>query len=217
MKILSGKVALITGASRGIGAATALALANAGASIYLTADGTHEELSGWAESCREASDTRAEFGMFDLAKSDHVQRMVNTAVSSLGRVDILINNAGIRIPHPFGEFTSDEFDRLMSVNLRAAFLASQAALIYMIKAMALELARDRIMVNTVSPGPIETEFNRSRMERTPGFKELRESQVPLGRWGKPEEVAETILFLASTTATFIQGSNLVIDGGYLTQ
>jgi len=81
--------------------------------------------------------------------------------------------------------------------------------------MALELAPDNIMVNAVSPGPVETEFNRARMEREPGYRESRQSQIPLGRWGKPEEIAQAILFLASTEATYIHGSNLVIDGGYV--
>ena len=67
----------------------------------------------------------------------------------------------------------------------------------------------------MSPGPIETEFTREQMALTPGYKEWRESQIPLGRWGTPEEVAETILFLASTSATFVHGSNLVVDGGFI--
>ena len=72
-----------------------------------------------------------------------------------------------------------------------------------------------ITVNDVSPGPIETESTRAQMERQPGYRESRQSQVPLGRWGKPQEVAQAILFLASTEATYIHGSNLVIDGGYV--
>jgi NAD(P)-dependent dehydrogenase (short-subunit alcohol dehydrogenase family) len=252
MALLTGKIALITGASRGIGRATARALSDAGAAVYLAADGTREELSAVAAECRaQNAFARAEFGMFDLSDVEDVQRMVDAALASFGRVDILVNNAGIRIRHPFGEFSAADFDRLVAVNVRAAFLASQAvvpsmrangggriitvasqlgivasqnnalygltkaALIYLTKAMAFELAPDNIMVNAVSPGPIETEFTRAQMERQPGYRESRQSQVPLGRWGKPQEVAQAILFLASTEATYVHGSNLVIDGGYV--
>jgi len=252
MTALTGKVALITGASRGIGRAIALALSKAGAAVYLAADGTREELSAVAAECRgQNAFCRAEYGLFDLADPEDVQRMVDAAIGSFGRVDILINNAGIRIRHPFGEYSAADFDKLVSVNLRAPFLASQAvvpsmrangggriitvasqngivamansalyglskaALIYLTKAMALELAKDKIMVNAVSPGPIETEFTRGRMEREPGHREARAARIPLGRWGKPEEVAAAILFLASTEATFVHGANLVIDGGFI--
>jgi NAD(P)-dependent dehydrogenase (short-subunit alcohol dehydrogenase family) len=254
MTTLNGKIALITGASRGIGRATARVLSNAGASVYLAADGTREELAALAAECREHSaSARAEFGLFDMGDTGDVQRMVDAAVASFGRIDILVNNAGIRIRKPFGEFAAADFDQLIAVNLRAPFLASQAvlptmrangggriitvasqlgmvasptsalyglakaALIHMTKSMALELAKDNIMVNAVSPGPIATEFTRGQMALTPGYKEWRESQIPLGRWGTPDEVAETILFLASTTATFVHGSNLVVDGGYVAQ
>jgi NAD(P)-dependent dehydrogenase (short-subunit alcohol dehydrogenase family) len=252
MSTLTGKVALVTGASRGIGRAIALALAKAGAAVYLAADGTREELSAVAAECRSHNAfCRAEFGLFDLGNADDVQHMIAAAIGSLGRIDILVNNAGIRIRHPFGEYSAADFDQLVAVNLRAPFLASQAvvpsmrtngggriitiasqngivaaansalyglskaALIYLTKAMAFELGKDNIMVNAVSPGPIETEFTRARMEREPGHRELRASQVPLGRWGKPEEVAAAVLFLASTEATFMHGSNVVIDGGYI--
>lgn len=252
MATLTGKVALVTGASRGIGRATARALSEAGAAVYLAADGTREELSAVAAECRARNAfARAEFGLFDLSGVEDVGRMVDAALASFGRIDILVNNAGIRIRHPFGEFSAADFDRLIAVNLRAPFLASQAvaasmraggggriihiasqlgivasrtsalyglakaALIYLTKAMALELAPDNIMVNAVSPGPIETEFTHARMAREPGYRESRQLQVPLGRWGKPEEVAQAVLFLASTGATYIHGSNLVIDGGYV--
>jgi NAD(P)-dependent dehydrogenase (short-subunit alcohol dehydrogenase family) len=254
MSLLQGKVALVTGASRGIGKATARALAGAGASVHLVADGTTEELAAAAADCRAAhAGVRAETGIVDLADPGAIRRMVDSALALFGRIDILVNNAGMRLRKPFGEFTSDDFDRLVAVNLRGPFLASQAvlpamrangggriihvasqmgmvasptsalyglakaALIHLTKSMALELAKDRIMVNAVSPGPIETEFTKAVMDGKPGYREWRESQVPLGRWGRPEEVAEAILFLASTPATFVHGSNLLIDGGYVVQ
>lgn len=251
---LEGRIALVTGASRGIGRACAVALAGAGASVYLAADGTAEELAAVAAQCRGAHTTaRAETGQFDLEDVADVQRMVDAALAVFPRIDILVNNAGIRIRKPFGEFSSAEFDRLIAVNLRAPFLASQAvlptmrahgggriimvasqlgivaspnsalygvskaALIHLTKSMALELAQDGISVNVVSPGPIATEFTRAQMAQQPGYKAWREAQIPLGRWGTPEEVAQAVLFLASTPATFVHGSNLVIDGGFIVQ
>lgn len=249
---LTGKIALVTGASRGIGKATAIALARAGAAIYAAADSTKEELEAVAGECRGANKgAGAEFGLHDLGDAQAVQGMVDAAIARFKRIDILVNNAGVRIRKPFGQFTVADFDRLIAVNQRAPFLASQAvipsmrasgggrivtvasqlglvatpesalygmakaAMIYMTKAMALELAKDNIIVNSVSPGPIETEFTRSQMEAKPGYREKREAIIPLGRWGRPEEVAEAILFLASTRASFIHGENLVIDGGYV--
>ena len=251
---LDGKVALVTGASRGIGRATALALAQAGASVYLAADETEAALAAVADACRRACPgVRTAFGVFDLGDAGQVQAMVDAALAAFGRVDILVNNAGIRIRKPFGEFSVEDFDRLVAVNLRAPFLASQvvlpsmrangggrivtvasqlgmvasansalyglakAALIHLTKSMALELAKDNIMVNAVSPGPIATEFTREWMQTHPGYREMREAQIPLGRWGTPEEVAEAILFLASTPATFVHGANLVVDGGFVVQ
>src|ERR1700687_709974 len=129
MPDLNGRVALVTGASRGIGRATALALSQAGAAVYLAADGTHAELETVASQCRAQSESkRAELGVFDLANADHVQRMVDTAIATFGRIDVLVNNAGMRIRKPCGEFSPAEFDRLIAVNLRAPFLASQAVL-----------------------------------------------------------------------------------------
>lgn len=123
---LNGKAALITGASRGIGRAVALRLASEGAAIYLAADGTEEELKETEAACREAGAPDAAWGVYDLSRSGEAEDMVAAARKRMGRVDILVNNAGIRARKPFGEFTHEEFDRLVAVNLRTPFFASQA-------------------------------------------------------------------------------------------
>lgn len=246
-----GKVALVTGASRGIGRTTALALARAGAAVYLAADGTAEELGWAADECIKLSGADAAFGMFNLADAAHATGMVDDAVARLGGVDILVNNAGIRNRKSFGNFAAEDFDQLMAVNLRAPFFTSQAvlesmrkrgggriihvasqlglvatensslygtakaALIYLAKSMAVELAKENISVNAFSPGPVETEFTRTYIDSHPGYRESRVAKIPLGRWGRPEEIADAIVFLASTPASFIHGANLVIDGGYV--
>jgi NAD(P)-dependent dehydrogenase (short-subunit alcohol dehydrogenase family) len=128
MGTLDGKVALVTGASRGIGRAVALRLAGEGASIYLGADGTEEELEGASAACHKAGGAETPWGIHDLTQRDAAEQMVAAALERFGRVDILINNAGLRARKAFGEFTHEDFDRLVSVNLRSPFFASQAIL-----------------------------------------------------------------------------------------
>ncbi len=125
---LNGKVALVTGASRGIGRAIALRLAAEGAAIYLAADSTEAELEDTAGACCSAGAPQAQWGLHDLSQPDAAEAMIATAHGRMGRIDILVNNAGIRARKAFGTFTHDEFDRLVAINLRAPFFASQAVL-----------------------------------------------------------------------------------------
>ncbi len=247
------KAAIVTGASRGIGAACAIDLARAGFRLFLVADGTEEELRAVAAACTDAHPERAAsaFGIFDLADPASGEAIAKAALEALGRIDVLVNNAAIRIRHPFGEFSAEEFDQVFAVNLRAVLLLSQAvlpamrhqgggriihmasqlglvadsgatlygmtkaALIHLTKIMALELCRENIIVNAVSPGPIGTEYYLKRLEREPAVKAQRLSTIPLNRLGTPEEIASAVTFLAAGDAGFIQGHNLVVDGGYV--
>jgi NAD(P)-dependent dehydrogenase (short-subunit alcohol dehydrogenase family) len=247
------RVAIVTGASRGIGRATARALAREGLDLYLVADGTEQELLDACAECKEAdSRALAVYGVFDLADPDSAQAIAAAAMDALGRIDVLVNNAGIRIRHPFGDFTSAEFDSLMAVNLRGAFLLSQAvlpamraqgegriihiasqlglvgdpgsalygiakaALIHLTRSMAYELGSEGIVVNAVSPGPVETDFYKERMQREPDLRARRLARLPVGRLGTPEEIADTVAFLATAAPGYMTGANLVIDGGYVT-
>ena len=251
MSDLQGKAVIVTGASRGIGYATARRFARAGADLYLVADGPQDELQAAADACRR-DNPRGNIarGLFDLSEPGAPSRMVTTALGVLKRIDVLVNNAGIRIRHPFGEYSVAEFDKVIAVTVRAAFLASQAvlpamraqgggriihvasqmglvahhdsllyglsksAVIYLARAMAYELAKDRIIVNAVSPGPIMTEYNKERTDRDPALYKDRLGYLPAGRYGDPDEVAHTIVLLASAMPEFMQGHNVVIDGGY---
>lgn len=249
MEDLTGKVALITGASRGIGRAIALRLASQKASIYLAADGTEQELTETAAACRAAGAPDAACGLHDIAKPGAPEAMVAAAHARLKRIDILVNNAGIRVRKAFEHFTHEEFDRVVAVNLRAAFFASQAAipimrqqggghivhmasqlgivaskfgaiysltkagLIQLTKSMALEFAAENIHVNAVCPGPVSTEGFLSG--RNPGELEQRARDVPIGRFGTPEEVAGVVAFLVSKDAAYVAGHAFLMDGGYV--
>ncbi|MEJ0072107.1 MAG: SDR family oxidoreductase [Pseudomonadota bacterium] len=244
-------VALVTGASRGIGRATALGLAGRGFTLFVAADGSAAELAELVEACRGAGAPAADAALVDLARAGEAERMVAGALARFGRIDVLVNNAGIRCRKRFGDFTRDDFDRVVAVNLAAAFFASQAvlpamraqgagriihvasqfgsvtgagqaiygltkaALIHLTKTMAFELAGEGILVNSVSPGPIATQFNLDAWDADPTFREALHSRVPAGRAGTPEEVAEAIVFLATSEGRFIQGHDLVVDGGFI--
>jgi NAD(P)-dependent dehydrogenase (short-subunit alcohol dehydrogenase family) len=240
------KVALVTGASRGIGRETALALAAKGFTLFVAAEGTVGELDAVVTDCRQRGAPDARHAVADLSQPGAAETMVAAALAAFGRIDVLVNNAGIRCRKPFGTFTRADFAAVVEVNLAAAFFASQAvlpamrlqgggriihvasqhgsvaseenalygttkaALIHLARNMAFELAREGIVVNTVSPGPIATQYNLDTWGRQPGKLETMTSRV-----GRPEEIAEAIVFLATTEGSFIHGHDLVVDGGYI--
>jgi NAD(P)-dependent dehydrogenase (short-subunit alcohol dehydrogenase family) len=248
---MTTRVAVVTGSSRGIGRETALGLAAKGFSLFLVAEGTAAELEAVAAGCRAAGAPDAVFRIVDLSVPGQAEAMVAAALAAFGRVDVLVNNAGIRCRKAFGDFTRDDFAVMIEVNLAAAFFASQAvlpamraqgggriihvasqhgsvaseenalygttkaALIHLARNMAYELAAEGIHVNTVSPGPIATQYNIDTWGSRPGMIEKMAGRVPAGRMGRPEEIAEAIVFLATTEGAFIHGHDLVVDGGYI--
>ncbi|MGH8620134.1 MAG: SDR family NAD(P)-dependent oxidoreductase [Burkholderiales bacterium] len=253
MASLAGKFALVTGAARGIGAAIAVAFAKSGASVYLAASEPEEQLQKSVQACEKANPGgQYACGVFDFTEEGAAARMVDAALKRFGRIDVLVNNAGMRISKPYGEYSATDFDQVVAVNLKAPFLTSQAvipgmkangggriihiasqmglvthmqialygltkaALIHLTKSMAYELASHNILVNAVSPGPVMTEFNEARTNADPARKASRLAYIPAGRYGRSEEIADAVVFLATTDSTFIQGHNLVVDGGYVT-
>ena len=247
------KVAIVTGASRGIGLACAKALAKAGYVIFLVAEGTEPELAAGSRDCTAChpQGEASRYGIFDLLNPSAGSEVAAAALAAFGRIDLLLNNAGIRVRKPFGEFSADDFDRVFAVNVRAPLLLSQAvlpsmrasgggriihmasqlglvadpgatiygmtkaALIQLTRNMAFELATENIVVNAISPGPIATDYYKARLEREPALLEQRLAAVPAKRLGTEEEVAAAVAFLATTDATYIQGHNLVVDGGFV--
>jgi len=253
MRGLSGKVAIVSGGSRGIGKAIALRLVREGVSVFITAEKMSAGLEQSAADCNAAAidEAQAAYGAFDLVEEGAAEEMVAAAQRAFPRVDILVNNAGIRGAKKFGEFSYDDFNSVVAVNLRAPFFASQAvvplmkasgggriihissqhgivagqervlygvtkaAIAFLARGMAYELSRYNILVNSISPGPIASEAYLERMAANSEQAKHHMAYLPLGRPGDPDEVASVVAFLASDEATFIQGENIVVDGGFV--
>jgi len=249
-KKLDGRVAVITGASKGLGKAMALALGAAGASIALVSRNI-EQLNQVGRAVKDAGGEARVF-QADVSEEDQVRKLERDVLGAFGRVHILINNAGINIRKPLVEFTLEEWRRVLDTNLtsvflmcrsfipgmkgagygrvlnmtstmswvslpgRAAYSASKTALLGVTRALALELAPDAITVNAISPGPFGTEMNTVLMQN-PEMNQQFLSKIPLGRWGRVEEIGQLALYLCSEDAGFITGTDIVIDGGWCAQ
>jgi len=243
MSKLTGKVALVTGGSRGIGAAIAKRLAADGASVAITYAKDAAAASAVVQAI-EHDGGKAVAIQADAADAAAVQAAVEKTVAALGRLDVLVNNAGTAIPKPFDETTIEEMDRVIDINIRGVFVATQAALRHMksggriimigscvgernmtpglapygatkgaVKMFAQGLAREMgsrgITVNNVQPGPIDTDLNPAAGD----WAAPQLANTALGRYGKVDEVAALVAFVASTEAAYITGANLTIDGG----
>ncbi len=249
-KKLAGKVAVITGASRGLGRAMALALAGAGARLALVSR-DRQQLKATAEAA-QALGAEAKIFQTDVTQEEEVRRLEKEVIDGFGHVQILINNAGINIRKPVIDFTLAEWRAVLDTNLTGAFLAcrsfvphmkgqgygrilnltsimshvalpgrsayaaSKSGLLGFTRALALELAPEQITVNGISPGPIATEMN-TPIIQNPEANQQFISRIPLGRWGKVEEVGQLALYLCSEEAGFITGADILIDGGWTAQ
>ena len=249
-KRLAGKTALITGASKGLGKAMALALAAEGAKLALVSRDL-AALRTVAAEVRKLG-TEAEPFVADVTDEAQVARLGSEVPASLGAVQILINNAGINIRKDTTEFTLEEWRRVVDTNLtsvflmcrafvppmkgrgygrilnltsimshvalgqRTAYCASKAGLLGYTRALALELAAEKITVNGISPGPFATEMNTPILQNPEANAQFI-SRIPLGRWGEVREVGQLAVYLCSEEAGFITGTDLLIDGGWTAQ
>lgn len=243
--ILTEKVALVTGAARGLGRAIALELATAGAKVVVNYAGSEGKAAEVVEKIRAAGG-EAFAVQADVSQAEDVERLVKAALEGFGRIDILVNNAGIARDNLLLRMKEGDWDAVLDTNLKGVYLctkavskgmlkqrfgvivnissvvgisgnagqanyaAAKAGVIGFTKSMAKELAPRGIRVNAVAPGYIATDMTDILPEEV---KNEMISHIPLGRVGKPEDVAKAVLFLASPSAGYMTGQTLVVDGG----
>lgn len=243
--MLEGKIAVVTGASRGIGRAVAQRLASEGATVIINYNGSREKAE---ETLREIEETggRGAIEQCDVSDFEQCREFIQKVIKEYGALDILVNNAGVTKDGLIMGMSEEDFDRVIDTNLKGAFhtirfavrqmlkqksgriinmasvvgvsgnagqvnyAASKAGVIGLTKAAAKEVASRGITVNAIAPGFIETDMTASLPE---SVKEASLAQIPLGCFGKAEQVAAAVAFLASEDAAYITGQVLHVDGG----
>jgi NAD(P)-dependent dehydrogenase (short-subunit alcohol dehydrogenase family) len=245
---LTGKVAVVTGASRGLGRSMALALAGAGAKLALVARDT-AKLDEVAAAIAQAGGEAATF-QTNVTDEVAVGELAKAIAARFGGIHILINNAGINIRGSLLDYKLDDWHKVIATNLTAVFLmsrvmvphmraagygriinmtsilshvglagrtaycSSKAGLLGFTKALAMEVAADKITVNGISPGPFATEMNLPVIN-DPAANAQFLAKIPLGQWGDVKDMGALAVFLASEDSKFITGTDIVIDGGWL--
>ncbi len=245
---LSGKVALVTGGSKGLGKAMARGLAEAGADVVISS--RHEnELRPALEEILQGTGRKGRYLVADMSQREEVRRLAKTALDQMGRIDILINNAGTNVPQAIDAITDDTWDRVMEINLhsvmvltralvpqmkerrwgriihissimgfhskekRNVYSATKSALIGFARASALDLGAYGITVNCIAPGPFLTDLPNSVLSEAE--KKAFAERTAIGRWGDPKELVGPALLLASDAGSYITGTTIIVDGGFL--
>lgn len=246
---LKGKVAIVTGGNGGIGLGIARGVASAGASVAIAA---RDE----AKTAEAVKGLEKEFGIkaigvkVDVREEKQIKDMVQKVLDTFGRIDILFNNAGTNIRKFPEEYVVDEWEEVLDINLRSAFLCSQAVypamkaagggkiintgsmtsifgapkvllystskggIVQMGRCLANAWAKDNIQVNAILPGFIDTALTRKAKVDMPELEERVNTRTPAGRWGVPDDLAGTAVFLASKASDYVTGVALPVDGGF---
>ncbi|MDB5615191.1 MAG: family oxidoreductase [Devosia sp.] len=244
---LTGKRALVTGSSRGLGLAMATALANAGAAVILNArDGV---ALGAAAHDLAATGATVNAVAFDVTNRESINDAVNFIEDEIGPIDILVNNAGMQFRSSLEAFPPEKFDQVIATNLTSVFNVSQPVARHMIsrgagkivnicsllselsrpsvapyaatkaavanitRGMAVDWAKHGLNVNGIAPGYFATELNDALLKGDK-FNAWIESRTPMGRWGQPEELGGSVVFLASEASRFVNGHILYVDGAF---
>jgi 2-deoxy-D-gluconate 3-dehydrogenase len=246
---LKGKVAIVTGGNGGIGKGIARGFAGVGADIVIAARNPKKNADAAAE-------IKKEFGVrvlevkINVQEEKEIEAMAKKVVDTFGRIDVLVNNAGINIRKMPQDLSAAEYDEVLATNLRAVFLCSKAVypamkkvgggkiinigsmtslfakakllpygtskggVVAMTRALGVAWAQDNIQVNAILPGWIDTEMTQRARVELEGLNEQVIARTPVGRWGTPQEVAGTAIYLATAASNFITGVALPVDGGY---
>ena len=245
---LTGRTALITGSTRGLGLVLARGLARAGAAVVL--NGRHREALDAAVAILRSEGSRADGALFDVTDQPQIAEAVRAVEETTGPIDILVNNAGIQRRAPIVDLPEETWREVLDANLTGVFLTTQQVARRMIgrgkgkiinicsllsevgrptvspytaskggvkmltRSMAVEWARYDIQVNGIGPGYFATEMNKA-LTQNEEFDRWLKARTPAGRWGDPEELVGTAVFLASAASSFITGQIIYVDGGVL--
>ena len=246
---LKGKVTIVTGGNGGIGKGIARGFAGAGADVVIAARNPKK-------TAEAAAEIKKEFGVrvleveVDVKQESQINAMAKKVLDTLGRIDVLVNNAGMNIRKMPQDLPAADYDEVLSTNLRAAFLCSKAVypamkkvgggkiinigsmtsifgggkllpygtskggIVAMTHALAVAWAQDNIQVNAILPGWIDTEMTKRARVELEGLNERVLARTPVGRWGRPDELQGTAIYLATAASDFITGVALPVDGGY---
>ena len=252
MSVLEGKAALVTGGGSGLGRASAIALARAGATVTV-ADVDEQGGKETAALVSEEAGGDADFVRADVTQADEVEAMVDKAVARWGHLDCALNNAGTTgVSAPTADYTLDDWNRAIALNLTGVFLclkyelpamlegggaivnmasgaglvgfpglpayvASKHGVVGLTRAAALEYASQGVRVNAICPGSTRTPMLEGFMGGDEQVERMMTRAVPLGRLGRPEEIAEAVVWLCSDAASFVVGHSLAVDGGSVIQ